>query len=134
MSNPLKEVLSTNAAFYEALATGDFGLMQKVWSNTDDVTCIHPGWEILSNRKEVLDSWKDILANSKSNNIVCKNPTVQIFGDFAVVICYEVLNKGFLTATNIFVLEDGYWKMVHHQAGPTPPRKILEEKLKHTLQ
>ena len=29
MSNPVEEVLSTNAAFYEALATGDFGLCKR---------------------------------------------------------------------------------------------------------
>ena len=132
--NKSAAILFANDAFYSAFAKQSFEAMRSIWSKRPTITCIHPGWEILSNRKEVLDSWKDILANSRSNNIVCKNPTVQIFGDFAVVICYEVLNKGFLTATNIFVLEDGYWKMVHHQAGPTPSRKILEEKLKHTLQ
>ena len=41
------------------------------------------------------------------------------------MICYEVLEDGFLAATNIFVREAGGWAMVHHQAGHTlqgPPQ------------
>ena len=39
----------------------------------------------------------------------------------AFVVCYERLGPNFLIATNLFVKEDGAWKMVHHQAGPIPP-------------
>ena len=53
MLNPLEEVLSVNASFYEVLATGDFDLMQKVWSNTDDVTSVSYTHLTLPTNREV---------------------------------------------------------------------------------
>lgn len=37
-------------------------------------------------------------------------------GDVAFVTCHEVFDGGRLAATNVFVREDGAWRMVHHQA------------------
>jgi hypothetical protein len=36
------------------------------------------------------------------------------------VTCYEgnAHQPAHLAATNVFVLEDGQWRMVHHHAGP----------------
>ena len=119
MSNPVEEVLSTNAAFYEALATGDFGLMQKVWSNTDDVTCIHPGWGSIFGRQSVMRSWETILQSPPQ--IACTEPRGFVSGDSAYVIAYENLGDGRLIATNLFRLEDDAWKMIHHQAGVARP-------------
>jgi hypothetical protein len=36
------------------------------------------------------------------------------------VICVEHLDGGDLIATNVFAREGTLWKLVHHQAGPTP--------------
>ena len=119
MSNPLEEVLSTNAAFYEALATGDFGLMQKVWSNTDDVTCIHPGWGSIFGRQSVMRSWETILQSPPQ--IACTEPRGFVSRDSAYVIAYENLGDSRLIATNLFRLEDDAWKMIHHQAGVARP-------------
>ena len=119
MPNPLEDVLSTNLSFYEALATGDFGLMQKVWSITDDVTCIHPGWGAIFGRLPVLRSWETILQNPPQ--IVCTEPRGFVSGESAYVIAYENLGDGRLIATNLFRLEDDEWKMVHHQAGVARP-------------
>ena len=119
MSKPLEEVLSINAAFYEALATGDFGLMQKVWSNTDEVTCIHPGWGSILGRKSVMRSWETILQSPPQ--IACTEPRGFVSGDSAYVIAYENLGDGRLIATNLFRLEDDAWKMIHHQAGVARP-------------
>ena len=119
MSNPVEEVLSTNAAFYEALATGDFDLMQKVWSNTDDVTCIHPGWGSILGRQSVMRSWETIL--QVPPQIACSEPRGFVSGDSAYVIAYENLGDGRLIATNLFRLEDDAWKMIPHQAGVARP-------------
>ena len=40
-------------------------------------------------------------------------------GSSAYVICYEKVTNGVLIATNIFVREDGAWRMIHHHAGQT---------------
>jgi len=49
-------------------------------------------------------------------------------------VCYEVLEGGFLAATNVFVREDGAWRMVHHQAGASPPPTAADEDASETMQ
>ena len=127
-------VLFANDAFYLAFANQDFEAMRSVWAKKATVTCIHPGWDVLSDRDEVLESWEDILSSPNATHIICKNPMVRVNGEFAYVICHEVLDQGYLVATNIFVQEDGQWKMVHHQAGAAPTPEITEEDPRDTMQ
>ena len=41
-------VLSANAAFYDAFQSCDVAKMKAVWSDSDDVTCVHPGHPLIS--------------------------------------------------------------------------------------
>ncbi len=127
-------VLFANDAFYLAFANQDFEAMQSIWAARTPVTCIHPGWDVLSDREDVIDSWRQILENPTATNITCKSPMVRVLGELAYVICHEVLDQGYLVATNVFVQEDGQWKMVHHQAGAAPPPDDPEEDPQDTLQ
>ena len=119
MQDSLEEVLSANARFYEALAAGNFGLMQRLWSDTDDVTCIHPGWGSVIGRESVMRSWETILQSPPQ--IACSEPRGFVSGESAYVIAYENLGDGRLIATNLFRLENDEWKMIHHQAGVARP-------------
>lgn len=114
-------VLFANDAFYLAFANQDMDAMDALWSNKTPVSCIHPGWDPLIDRDEVMESWQSILTNPTATHITCKSPTVRVFGEVACVICHEVLDQGFLVATNFFAHEDGLWKIIHHQAGAAPP-------------
>ena len=114
-------VLFANEAFYVAFAVCDFPAMDGLWSRRPSVTCIHPGWSALSGRDPVMESWRSILANPNAPRIGCRNAVAHVLGDSAYVVCYEAIDGSFLVATNVFVREDGGWKMVHHQAGATPP-------------
>jgi ketosteroid isomerase-like protein len=114
-------VLFANEAFYVAFAVCDFPAMDAVWSRRPSVTCIHPGWSALSGRDPVMESWRSILANPNAPRVGCRNAVAHVLGDIAYVVCYEAIDGSFLVATNVFVREDGGWKLVHHQAGATPP-------------
>jgi hypothetical protein len=39
------------------------------------------------------------------------------------VVCEEELDGGTLIASNLFVREDGSWRLVHHQAGQLVARQ-----------
>ena len=125
------EVLFANEAFYLCFAGGDAEGMDGVWARGAAVTCIHPGWEALSGRDAVMASWRSII-EAGSPNIQCSAPEVSLYGDAATVICFEDVDGGFLIATNVFVREEGTWRMVHHQAGPTrgapPPEDAGRQK------
>lgn len=120
-------VLFANEAFYVAFAAGDADAMDEVWAKRAPVTCIHPGHGLLAGRKTVMESWRAILRHAQTRSIHCVNPTAWLIGDVAYVVCHEVLEQGFLIATNVFVREGGTWKMVHHQAGTAPPPPEEEE-------
>ena len=107
-----------NEGFYRALGGGDMGAMEQVWARIAPVTCLHPGWTLLSGREAVLESWRTILANPNQPRIVGGGASVTVFGDAAVVLCREVVSGSPLYATNVFVREEGAWRMTHHHSGP----------------
>ena len=120
-------LLFANEAFYRAFVDRDIAAMEAVWAKDGPIACIHPGWPPLSGRDAVLDSWRRILANDESPQIVCRQPTAYLYGDFGFVICFESVGAAALVATNVFRRDGRQWRMVHHQAGPAPAMPQEEE-------
>jgi uncharacterized protein (TIGR02246 family) len=111
-------VLEANEAFYAAFNHKDPEAMDAVWAQRDDVVCVHPGWNVLRGREPVVESWRGILTNPAQTRIVVGGAIVTLLGDVAVVICRELVGGSPLAATNVFVREDGGWRLLHHQSGP----------------
>jgi hypothetical protein len=127
-------VLFANEAFYVAFATGDADAMDEVWARQTPVTCIHPGWNLLAGREAVMSSWRNILGHPRTQGIRCVNPSAWLLGGMAYVTCHEAIDQAFLIATNVFVRENGAWKMVHHQAAAAPPPMEDEPEEPDTMQ
>jgi len=111
------EILAANEAFYQAFRREDPTAMDELWARRAPVACIHPGWDALIGRDRVMASWRAIMENG-APPLRCVAPRVQRLGDAAFVICEEHVDGGRLIATNVFVHEDGQWRIVHHHAGP----------------
>ena len=111
-------LVAANEALYDAFDTGDMDAMAEVWAAELPVACIHPGGGAITGREEVLQSWREILSASGRPAIQCLEPQPMVFNDSGLVICTEALAGGRLMASNLFALENGVWRMVHHQAGP----------------
>lgn len=128
-------VLFANDAFYLVFQTADYDQMDKIWSARDGVSCLHPGWPPLLGLRPVMESWSSILANPNQQAVTAHSAVVHLHGESAIVVCYETVGQFTLVATNVFVREDGAWKLVHHQSGetPTPPR-TERSRLDRTLQ
>jgi hypothetical protein len=123
-------VLFANEVFYHAFRTRDLEAMDGIWAREASVAVVHPGWTALTERGAVMESWRGILSSARSPDIAFRNPEAFIYGNTALVVCYEEIGGSFLVATNVFVLERGQWKMVHHQAGPCnalPPDEVVEQ-------
>jgi ketosteroid isomerase-like protein len=112
------EVLAANAAFYAAFNGKDVEAMDALWARSVPVACTHPNWNALTNRVDVMASWESILANPRQPKLVAGAAEAIVIGDVAVVICRELVAGSPLAATNVFTLEDGGWRMVHHHASP----------------
>lgn len=110
-------VLFANDRFYAAFTAKDMGAMESLWAE-NKVLCIHPGWQPLYGREDVLESWRGILSEEQAPDIRCHAPQVTVLGDTAVVLCIEEIEGAFLCATNLFIREGVDWKLAHHHAGP----------------
>jgi ketosteroid isomerase-like protein len=118
-TDPLAAALvAANEAFYDAFDMGDYQAMAAVWAADHPVACVHPGSETIMGRDAVLRSWHDILSASSRPAIQCLEPKPLLFQQVGLVVCIEALAGGRLAASNLFVMENGRWRMVHHQAGP----------------
>jgi ketosteroid isomerase-like protein len=123
------EVLEANQGFYRAFAARDPGAMERLWAARHPVACIHPGWDVLDGREEVVASWRGIL-EAGAPDLSASRAEARVLGDVAFVTCHEVLADGLLAATNVFVREDGAWRMVHHQASPIAPGQVRRTPLR----
>jgi len=110
-------VLAANEAFYAAFAARDMSAMEALWASGMEVTCIHPGWNVLNGRDAILESWDAILTNPVQPRIITAGAQARLLGDTAIVTCRELVAATPLTATNVFVRERGRWRLVHHQSG-----------------
>ncbi|MCA9604934.1 MAG: nuclear transport factor 2 family protein [Myxococcales bacterium] len=114
------EVRAANEAFYAAFRARDFAAMDRLWARRAAPRCVHPGWDVLRGRAPVIQSWRGILGNPSAPSIEATDVDVSVIGDVAIVTCHEG-ERGQPTqivATNVFVREDGAWRIAHHHAGP----------------
>ena len=109
--------LFANDAFYLAFSAKDASAMDRIWARRHPVVCIHPGWPALLDREAVMESWERILSNPDAPAIVPHHARAFVMDRLVMVVCYEALGSQMLTATNLFVSEDGEVRLVHHQAG-----------------
>ena len=116
-------LLAANLEFYRAFTTHDVAAMERVWALETPVLCLHPGWELLRGRQAVLESWRQILSNPEAPHVVVHEDQAFLFGEVGIVTCEEELDGGSLAATNMFVKEQGLWRLVHHQASPILSRR-----------
>ncbi|MDX2101156.1 MAG: DUF4440 domain-containing protein [Alphaproteobacteria bacterium] len=119
-------IAAANEAFYTAFRAGDLETITALWAERAPVVCIHPGWDALIDRADIIESWRAILANG-GTDIRCVRPRILTTGDHALVVCEEHLPQGVLVATNGFVREGGVWRLSFHQASPLQQRFESED-------
>src|SRR3954471_5140903 len=85
MSADLAALEFANDAFYQAFAAASLEAMEAVWAEQPNVFCIHPGWQPITNRAEVMASWKEILSNAGPIPVRCVAPKATIFGEIGLV-------------------------------------------------
>ena len=97
--------------------------MEGLWSQRLPLVCVHPGWRLLTDRDEIMDSWRQILGNPEQPGMDFQAAQRFSYGDVTLVTCYEELPGGVCLATNGFVAEEGGLRMVLHHSGvcASPP-------------
>lgn len=129
------DLIAANSGFYAAFAAGDYAVMERLWASEVAVSCVHPGWPPVDGREKVLSTWRGILADPPKPAIRSLQEKARLLGDVGMVVCFEAIGDTYLVATNLFVRENGTWKIVHHQAAVTgqAPQETKESASIHRL-
>lgn len=115
------------AAFYDALTKGDLEAMMAVWSDDDEIYCVHPHGQRVSGVEQVRESWRKIFASGQSLRFrlhgqqyvnAMMTSVHSVYEHIAVV--GEARTRAPVIATNIYVRTDRGWRMVAHHASPAP--------------
>ncbi|WP_175408316.1 nuclear transport factor 2 family protein [Streptomyces sp. TRM64462] len=128
-------VEEANTAFYEAMERGDFEAVADLWLDEryGEISCVHPGWPVLSGRGEVLRSYALIMANTEYIQFFLTDVKVSLSADTALVTCTENILSGgpaedgaelgplvgqLVVATNVFRRTPEGWKVWSHHGSP----------------
>ncbi|MFD4001811.1 MULTISPECIES: nuclear transport factor 2 family protein [Streptomyces] len=131
----IAEVEAANTAFYEAMERGDHEELSGRWLPGEDLTvsCVHPGWPVLTGRGEVLRSYALIMANTEYIQFFLTDVNIAMTGDTALVTCTENILSGgpaeegnalgplvgqLVVATNVFRRTPDGWKLWSHHGSP----------------
>ncbi len=145
----VEQVELANTAFYEAMEQGDFETLTSLWLTPADlgvdeeyhdpadsgvISCVHPGWPVLTGRGEVLRSYALIMANTEYIQFFLTDVHVSVTGDTALVTCTENILSGgpapdgsdelgplvgqLVVATNVFRRTPDGWKLWSHHGSP----------------
>ncbi|MGW4625949.1 nuclear transport factor 2 family protein [Streptomyces rubiginosohelvolus] len=131
----IAQVEAANTAFYEAMERGDYEALSACWLPGEDLTvsCVHPGWPVLTGRGEVLRSYALIMANTEYIQFFLTDVNIAMTGDTALVTCTENILSGgpaeegdalgplvgqLVVATNVFRRTPDGWKLWSHHGSP----------------
>ncbi|EFL15922.1 MULTISPECIES: nuclear transport factor 2 family protein [Streptomyces] len=128
----IEAVEEANTAFYAAMEQGDFDTLSALWLE-DEISCVHPGWPVLSGRGEVLRSYALIMSHTEYIQFFLTDTKVALIGDTALVTCTENILSGgpspeagelgplvgqLVVATNVFRRTPEGWRLWSHHGSP----------------
>ncbi len=129
---------AVEGAFYDALEAGNVDALMEVWSEDDEIVCVHPGGPRLVGHQAIAASWREIL----SNGPIAVRPSEPRIIQGSLVSVHSVLSRVMafvrtegpssagqqapqamsinLLVTHVFFKGAQGWRMVLHHASVTP--------------
>ena len=135
---PEDALKAANAKFYSSintmLTTGNADSFSDVWSHRDSASNFGPSGGRQVGWKAIDAEFKREGAMKMGGNVTCEDMvvTVDTDGDTGYITCVEVgnnmtidgkSNQVTFRSTNIYRMEDGKWKLVHHHTDVAPVMK-----------
>ncbi len=127
-----QQLLAANDSLYAALNamfTGNLEPMNALWSHSEKITDMGPFGGRLTGWKAVSEEFQKEAAMKLGGTIACKDVHVFAGTNLGYTVCIEEGEnmsadgkpvKVSHRATNVFHLENGQWKLVHHQTDLSP--------------
>jgi len=124
------------AAFYEALERADLDAMMEVWSEDEEVSCIHPGGARLTGYAQVREMWAQMFKSGQRLQVQLSDQLVvsgMVFAAHSLnenILVRSGRGEGTLSvvaATNVYLRAGSGWRLVLHHGSPAPAPAIRRE-------
>ena len=130
---PLVSPDATEAQFYEALQQADIDKLMAIWSDDEDIACVHPGGLRLLGAGAIRASFEAIFANGaidvhpdKVRRLHTHASAVHHVLERVPAQNDEGRQTAFAIVTNVYLLTEQGWRMVLHHASPGTTRELQE--------
>lgn len=115
------------AAFYDAFNRGDLEALMALWSDADEISCVHPGGQRLIGLAAIRESWKQLFEDgmrlrlSVHHGLSHTSPMLVVRSVLQhVVIEGEDGMPPPIIATNVYARGAFGWRLVMHHSSPSP--------------
>ncbi len=121
------------AQFYEALQRADIEALMAVWSDDEEIVCVHPGGPRIVGAAAIRATFDAIFANGaiavhpeKLRAVNSGHCAVHNVLERVDISTDEGPNTAWVIATNVYIKTDHGWRLVAHHASPGSPREMQE--------
>jgi len=121
------------SAFYEALERADLDAMMAVWSEDEEIVCVHPAGQRLAGQVQVREAWRQMFAGGPGmrvqigQQIVVSGMMVAVHSVYErITVAGEQRPRPPMMATNVYLRTPSGWRMVAHHASPAPGEPAVE--------
>lgn len=120
-------------AFYEALERCDLEAMMAVWSEDDEIICVHPAGQRLAGQAQVREAWRQMFAGGPNMRVRITQQVV-VAGVMVeahsvqehITVAGEARPRPPIVATNVYLRTAAGWRMIVHHASPAPGEPVAE--------
>ena len=130
---PLASPDEIEQQFYEALQHGDIERLMAVWSDDEDISCVHPGGPRVVGAGAIRAAFDAMFANGtidarpeKVRRVQTHSCAVHSVLEQVRVMTEEGPQSAWVVATNVYVKGAQGWRLVAHHASPGSPREVQE--------
>ena len=120
-------------AFYEALERSDLEAMMAVWSEDEDIVCVHPAGQRLAGQAEVREVWRQMFAGGPNmrvritQQVVIAGVMLEVHSVHEnITVAGEQRPRPPMVATNVYQRTAAGWRMIAHHASPAPGQPAAE--------
>ena len=130
---PLASPDDIEQQFYEALQRGDIDRLMAVWSDDEDISCVHPGGPRVVGAGAIRAAFDAMFSNGsidarpeKVRRLQTHTCAVHSVLEQVRVMTAEGPQSAWVIATNVYVKGAQGWRLVAHHASPGSPREVQE--------
>ena len=133
LTAPLASPDDTEQQFYEALQRGDIERLMSVWSDDEEISCVHPGGPRVVGAGAIRAAFESIFAHGAVNARPEKVRRLQTLScavhsllEQIQIMTPEGPQTAWVVATNVYLKTAQGWRLVSHHASPGSPREVQD--------